>query len=293
VHSLGLSTMATHAVKVHPNTANAMEQGRKVTSNRSVMSSTRSIYFDEDGVFTRDGLAAAMNSGTGKPTVAAATPPLLEEKQENYVDEVDDNMKDGAGDEDVQISEDVYNMFFLSNCGGPAFWYAFYVFALKLALYTFLAMEAVEVVEQRIEDHTDGESGRTKPMVLAAQFLMLPVAVAMQSDLIGCYYTIANVKYSPAIAQRHLYASKLKFNIASLMRGIDGMYSLFVNFIILLSATEVLSLCLNFAALQFLQQIDDIALSLAAHGYLTDRLEEVAHAVRETKLPQKRNKVSE
>jgi hypothetical protein len=40
---------------------------------------------------------------------------------------------------------------------------------------------------------------------------------------------------------------------------VDGQFSLFVNFVILLSATQVLSLFLNFAALQFIQTIDIIA----------------------------------
>jgi len=41
---------------------------------------------------------------------------------------------DGDGSERVDISRDVYNMMFHSRWGGPAFWYAVYVFFLKLAL---------------------------------------------------------------------------------------------------------------------------------------------------------------
>lgn len=152
-----------------------------------------------------------------------------------------------------------------------------------MALYTFLVTDALEI----------GLEPATEKKVLAAQFLMLPVAVAMQEDLIATYYMIANVKYDPKIRMKHKNATKLKFNISIMMRGLDGVYSLLVNFIILIKATEVLSLFLNFAALQFLQHIDDIALKLAADGYLTDRLEEVAITVMETKLPRKHSKVRE
>ena len=42
---------------------------------------------------------------------------------------------------------------------------------------------------------------------------------------------------------------------------------------------------LNFAALGFLQTIDNIALQLAADGYLSDKLEDVADSVGVMKLP--------
>jgi len=178
----------------------------------------------------------------------------------------------------VSIHDDVYNLFFLSRLGGHAFWYSLYVFILKMCLYTFLAMDAF---------NNESLNQKTPKRVLMAQFLMLPVAVAMQDDLIATYYLIANVKYCPSIRHKNPEAFEWKFNVATMCRAIDGAYSLTVNFVILVSATEVLSLFLNFAALQFLQTIDNIALELAADGYLTDRLEDVAGNVKDAELPKR------
>jgi len=184
-------------------------------------------------------------------------------------------------DEWVDINDDVYNMFFLSRLGGQAFWYAIYIFGLKLTLYVFLANDAFDV-----EQPTD-----VSVEVLVTQFFMLPVAVAMQDDLIATYYLVANIKYSPMVKMEATHATKWKFHVANLCRGIDGMFSLLVNFVILLKATEVLSLFLNFAALQFLQTIDNIALRLCAEGYLSDRLEIVANQVTTVRLPNKNNQL--
>jgi hypothetical protein len=183
-------------------------------------------------------------------------------------------------DDYVEIHDDVYNMFFLSNIGGQAFFYAAYVFFLKLTLYTFLVIDALDEESSEITD----------PKVLAAQFLMLPIAVAMQEDLIATYYLIANVKFEDSLTLANPGARKWKFHAANLARGIDGVYSLLVNFVILIKATAVLPMFLNFAALQFLQTIDNLALRLAEHGYVTERLELVAHNVKTARLPQKRNK---
>ena len=181
----------------------------------------------------------------------------------------------------VEINDDVYNMFFLSRVFGQAFWYGIYIFILKLTLYTFLALDAVDIPQPE----------NISEQVLVTQFFMLPVAVAMQDDLIATYFMVANIKYSPLIKMQNPDATKWKFHVANFCRGVDGMYSLFVNFIILIKATEVLPLFLNFAALQFLQTIDNIALRLCADGYLSERLELVANSVMSTKLPNKRNRL--
>ena len=182
-------------------------------------------------------------------------------------------------DDFVAIHDDVYNMFFLSNVCGQAFFYASYVFLLKMALYTFLALDAMK--EEQPDD--------LQPKVLAAQFLMLPIAVAMQEDLIATYFLIANVKFSTSLIAQNPGARQWKYNVANFARGVDGLYSLLVNFIILIKATRVLPMFLNFAALQFLQTIDNLALQLAESGFLTERLETVAKNVQEARLPQKTN----
>ena len=178
-----------------------------------------------------------------------------------------------------EIPDDVYSMFFLSRYGGPAFWYAAYVTALKFALYTFLMFDAIK---QPIPDNLQRK-------VLLAQFLMLPIAVAIQEDLTAFFFTIANVEYSDQIELVFPGATCFKFYVANFFRGLDGFYSLLVNFVILLKAETVLSLFLNFAALQFLQTIDNIALHLCMDGYLFDRLEHVAHQVTKVKLPRKKD----
>jgi len=182
-------------------------------------------------------------------------------------------------DEEVSINDDVYNMFFLSNIGGQAFYYALYIFVLKLTLYTVLAMDTWVTEGPEVMDNK----------VLIAQFLMIPVAVAMQDDLMTTFFLIGNIKFSPALQEQNPDASNLKFHIANFGRGFDGLYSLFINFIILLKAQSVQALFLNFAALQFLQTIDNIALDLASNGYLTECLERVADNVKNAKLPRKSN----
>lgn len=196
---------------------------------------------------------------------------------EKFCDELSQREND---DDLIPINDDVYNMFFLSNIGGQAFYYAVYIFIFKLALYTFLVLEAIETDYPRDMDI----------MLVITQFLMLPVAVAMQEDLMATFYLVANIKFSPALKVDNPDACKWKFHVANFCRGIDGVYSLVVNFLILVKGDNKASVFLNFAALQFLQTIDNIALKLAEDGFLTERLEEVAKNVQKARLPKKNTK---
>ena len=176
----------------------------------------------------------------------------------------------------IDLPNDTYTMFFLSKLGGQAFYYAAYIFILKMILFSFLTMET----------YGDGRLAKVEDAtVRVAQFLLLPVAVAIQDDLISAYYIFVNIEYSQSIQTQNPCAYKWKFRASNLFRCIDGFFSLLVNFSVLMSATEVLSLFLNFAALQFLQNIDNVALTLAAEGYFSNNLETVANHVIQAKLP--------
>jgi hypothetical protein len=237
---------------------------------------------------TNIAVLSAVNHALSKDTNTIATAETADQEDQTASKVLQDEMS--AGDhtdptEYVSIHDDVYNMFFLSNIGGQAFFYAAYVFALKLALFTLLALD---VFDSSILTENKASGGESK--LLAAQCLMLPVAVAMQEDLIATYYLIGNIKYCATVRLRSPDARKWKYHTANIARGIDGMFSLLVNFVVLLRADDILSLFLNFAALQFLQTIDNIALQLAASGFLTERLEMVALTVKDTKLPKKNSK---
>ena len=66
------------------------------------------------------------------------------------------------------------------------------------------------------------------------------------------------------------------------------MYSLIINFGVMLMADSAAGLFLNFAALEFLQTIDDMAFKLAQEGFFTPTLEDWANHVEEMKLPKRK-----
>jgi len=189
----------------------------------------------------------------------------------------------GLDDDDMaDVEDDVYNMFFLASYWDNSFWFAIGVFVLKEALIIIIAIDLF--INLTFPDPDD-----VKGSVQLTQLLLLPVNISVQEELITTFFIYANLKWSPQILELHPGATAGKFHVANLMRFLDGFAFLFINTVLLLQAVEVLTAFLNFAALQFLSSIDNVALHLARDGYLTESLERVAGDVLLMKLPKNHN----
>ena len=110
-----------------------------------------------------------------------------------------DGSKDGTSDDDASLEEafdlgeDVYSLIFVAPICGPTFWFAIYMVLLKLTLFTFLAID--------LYNQSGGQFDEKSVLTRATQFFLLPVAVALQEDLIHVYTRIANIRYSPDILE--------------------------------------------------------------------------------------------
>lgn len=217
--------------------------------------------------------------------IEASTLKLSSDEHERPSASRRDSMAD-INETGYDLHDDVYSMMFLAKLWTAAFLYAVMVFLLKIALFSFLAYEL---------SSGDGAAGSilaTKSgIVLAAQFLMIPVAVAIQEDLISSFALIANIKYDKRIMRVCPGATSNKWVFASSCRILDGFYSLSINFVLLLQAEAILPLFLNFAALQFLQTIDNVAFNLSVNGYLPGNIERIAIAATKLKLPKKESEL--
>lgn len=73
------------------------------------------------------------------------------------------------------------------------------------------------------------------------------------------------------------------------LRLADGILSLTVNTIVLFHATAVFSMFLNFAALHFLQSIDDIVNELCRRGFVGGQIQSTAKLCEGFTLPARRD----
>jgi len=208
------------------------------------------------------------NTTVGMPELATVEKPV-----EGECTNTDD-------DENVErLSEDVYAFIAASPVFSFAFFYALFVVGVKYFVYITLWLGIYGDMDQLY---------RSPAKVQAVKFLLIPVAVSMQEDLIHVYASAANLKYDKKVLEKHPYATKGKLILGMLLRAIDGLFSLSVNFFVMLQTHDsVRQVFLNFAALHFLQSIDDVFFTLNKNGFFGDAMELQSTKCTEVKYPRR------
>jgi len=190
----------------------------------------------------------------------------------------DDDCGDSSSDPDVphHLTDDVYAFIAVAPIASRSFIFAFYVIMVKYVAYGILAsgIEATELYT----------SSKTVEMV---KFFLIPVAIAMQEDLIHVYASAANIVYDEEVLKISTSATKCKLVVGFLLRFIDGLASLGVNFAVMLTTDTVLSVFLNFAALHFLQSIDDVFFILVEKGFFGDEMEHMSKVCKTISFPRR------
>lgn len=174
-----------------------------------------------------------------------------------------------ADRERINLTEDIYSFILACSYFSMSFWFAIYFIILKYICYG--------VIVWNLQRNTyEGEDEQLN--VLCTKILLIPVTVAMQEDLITVYYNAANKKYDALTLKGNIHATESKWGLCNLLRALDGLLSLVVNFLVMVFDNDLLNIFLSFAALHFLQFIDDVIYELAEKGFFGHRMEQATIA---------------
>lgn len=186
--------------------------------------------------------------------------------------------------EEFEIVQGIYNMFWIAENWSLSFWYALMTTGIKFTLYAnvlfYIYMPGGFRQTQR-EEH-----GMAPPLVMATQFLLIPTSIGITEELMWTMDVLGKRAWFEIEGRPH--ATRAKWHLAIVLRAVDGLTWLLIITSLMLYSSDVLGMFLNFAALQFLQSVDNVAFEMAKNGYLTSRLEKTANDVCNTKLPSQR-----
>ena len=188
-------------------------------------------------------------------------------------------------DEDLhRLTEDIYSLLYICHINSAAYWFATFIFWFQVAIAYLI-----------FEDLTDFDSNNyfqippgVTVVVSIAQGLSMLLAVAQQDDLLtgmemilalcgGYRYT--NKKQKNATTTNTSAAATCKYFVAAFGQFLIGLFLFLDSMALAMQSTTVLDLMLNFAALEFVGSIDDLAFAIAARGYVTDGLQEATQHV--------------
>jgi len=177
------------------------------------------------------------------------------------------------------IPEDVYAFITVAPVFSAPFIFACVVIGIKYIVYCTLLSKILGNFGAKIKD--------AERITTAVKFFLIPITVAMQEDLMAVYAGLANARYDPKVLDISPNATKTKFALAYLLQLIDGLLSLVVNFFVMLTTADVLDVFLQFAALHFLQDIDDVFYALVEKGFFGDGMEHMATVCKQVSWPRR------
>jgi hypothetical protein len=116
-----------------------------------------------------------------------------------------------------QLAEDAYGFIFVASVHSKLFMFSLYVVALKLLIFSIVA-SGIAFQEQEHDQDQD------QIKVMVAKFFLIPVAIAMQDDLIYAIFLIANIKYDQSALDISESATNKKFILGIFLRTLDGIF---------------------------------------------------------------------
>jgi len=203
--------------------------------------------------------------------------PELTDDGTNNNDEGDDDGDDETDDDTLPLENDVYAFISVAPINSKPFVFALYVILIKYAVCGLLAYGI-----------TFNGIGGSNKLDNVVKFFLIPVAVAMQEDLMHVYASVANLVYDDKVLQISNSATKSKLILSFVLRFVDGCFSLYVNFALMIDTSGTLSIMLNFAALHFLQGIDDVFFGLVEQGFFGDSMEHMSTVCKQISYPRRK-----
>jgi len=208
----------------------------------------------------------------------------MKELKDNYDDKLENQgrkikkLQEGGNEEEEEEEEDTkklppdtFSFFICSKPKSVAFCFACLVFAIQLAVFALLLVNRITPRSDNplnIPDCVDIE-------VLVTQVIAIVISVYIQDDL-----RVAFEQFFPGYSEDMEKAfqqqgdqqgqhdiSRWKWGLSHTCRFLEGLFGLVISFFLIIAVDNVFDLLLNFTAMVFVSEFDDIAFKLSSSGY--------------------------
>ena len=186
---------------------------------------------------------------------------------------------DGQGDdergwleEDILLPQSSHSWLFTARVCSLPFSTAVGIVALS---YAALLLSFSNLLEQGEPGKLLGIPCQVKPSVRIAQYLAMIIALIMEEEIPQALFLLRHISKKSLLAEFPSFRF-WRFIMSAVIRLVMGYMFLINTFCVVAQADTVLGIFYDVLALQFLQQLDDIAFQLAKMDVLGTRLKRAA-----------------
>ncbi|KAL9182594.1 hypothetical protein ACHAXT_013246 [Thalassiosira profunda] len=189
------------------------------------------------------------------------------------------------------ITKDTYSFLYVFPLASAPFVYAMCLFAFQSLVY-FLLLSSL------IDTDNPGNMLNVPPVATTtmrlAQGCAILIAVVNGADVMVAMNNLLRVPEAIVVTNSgptyggleemvftvgRSFRAGRRFKFANGLRLVEGCLAVAAAFILIVRAGDVIELFMNFAALEFVVNLDNVAFALAEHGLVTDRLRDAARFV--------------
>ena len=204
---------------------------------------------------------------------------LQESEKEDW-----DKLSCRPGDEldESSFNQDTFSFMITSKPWSLPFLTSLMVFFLKSAIF-YLVL--ANLVNWGANFNKLGIPVSVSATVVVSQFFAFGISVFTQDDLITSMLLVYEGFHD--IKRSLPNVTRLQWSSAVVLSAVDALLGLLATFVLIIDSATVLDVLLNFAAVEFVSQLDNIAFELAKSGFLgqhnqieAEELEELTYKVR-------------
>lgn len=175
------------------------------------------------------------------------------------------------------LSEDIYSFLFCSKLRSvPSF----------IAISTVLLQYAVFIMFFANLLFTQNVPANVEIIVRVSQATAILVTFAAQTDVRVSLRALIYQEGVDEIAAFFTEFTMFRFFLANILMFLQGMLCVVVTIVLIIYTDNVFDLLLNFTAVMFVSELDELVFYMARHGYLGRKAEKLAKDVQETEFQQ-------
>mmetsp|Transcript_9595 Transcript_9595/g.27342 ORF Transcript_9595/g.27342 Transcript_9595/m.27342 type:complete len:852 (+) Transcript_9595:87-2642(+) len=185
----------------------------------------------------------------------------------------------------MSLPTNIYSIMFVAKTDSVSFYFALCVFAFQSAMISLALVDLIEMnAENPLKVPKDVQN-----IIRVAQGLSLVLALAVQTDVREAIKML-HAGYDSHITNKLPHATLAKWLLAYIAQLMVGLAFLVVIFCLVVRSSAVIEIFLNFAALSFISEIDDVAFHLGHDGFLSEPIQAVCGHVNECAVPMRQRK---
>jgi hypothetical protein len=163
------------------------------------------------------------------------------------------------------LSKDTFSFIIISKLLSAPFLIAILVFSIQIAIFSFLLVNVTDLSNSK---NPFNFPPNVESSVAAVELLAIIIAIIIQDD-VKKVILILQDGYNADVFQETFgpNATKFKWALSLVLRATEGLFGLFVAFMLIMQSTTVLDLLLNFTAMEFVSLFDDVVFVMLHEGY--------------------------